>query len=166
VERIRRPQSQRRRKRILKFEASAKQLFGKDKGVKVGGDYMRGKGTFDNSANKNAYPMTDEVRYESAVQVFINEVSAGMFHLADDPADSRGILSWHAQKKDRALHEAGSYGYLVEAKLPMDALKKAAESGVLVIRLQVPGAVPHGLALYGEKFGRYPLDPTLVFHLK
>ena len=150
----------------LKFEASAKQLFGKDKGVKVGGDYMRGKGTFDNSANKNSYPMTDEARFESAVQVLVNGESAGIFDLPDDPADSRGILSWHAQKKDRALHEAGSYGYLVEAKLPQAALQSAAKQGELVIRLQAPDALPHGLALYGERFGRYPLDPTLVFHVK
>jgi hypothetical protein len=32
-----------------------------------------------------------------------------------------------------------------------------------VIRLQVDQALPGGLAIYGKRFGRYPLDPTLVF---
>ena len=26
-------------------------------------------------------------------------------------------------------------------------------------------ALPGGLAIYGQQFGRYPLDPTLVFML-
>ena len=150
----------------LKFEASAKQLFGKDRGVEVGGDYMRGKGTFDNSANKNAYPMTDEERYPSAVRVYVNGESAGVFDLLDDPADSRGILSWHSQKQDRTLHEAGSYGYLISARIPRSALLKAQQAGELVVRFQVDEGLPHGLALYGERFGRYLLDPTLVFHLR
>ncbi len=149
----------------LKFEASAKQLFGKDKGVEVGGDYMRGKGTFDNSANKNAYPMTDETEFPSAVRVRINGQAIGVFDLADDPADSRGILSWHSQKQDRRLHEAGSYGYVVDAKIPVSVLQKAQQNGELVIRLEVDDSLPHGLALYGERFGRYMMDPTLVFQL-
>jgi hypothetical protein len=32
--------------------------------------------------------------------------------------------------------------------------------------LEVSAALPGGLALYGERFGRYPVDPTLVFELK
>ena len=40
--------------------------------------------------------------------------------LPDDPADHRGILSWHAQLRDRKLREAGSYGYLVSANLPAE----------------------------------------------
>ncbi len=35
-----------------------------------------------------------------------------------------------------------------------------------MIRLEVDAALPGGLAIYGERFGRYPLDPTLVFDLK
>ena len=43
-------------------EASAKQLYGKDREGAAGmeGDYMRGRGTLDPSRNPNAYPMTDE----------------------------------------------------------------------------------------------------------
>jgi hypothetical protein len=84
----------------------------------------------------------------------------------DDPADSRGILSWHSQKQDRTLHEAGSYGYLISARVPRSALIKAQQSGELVVRFEVEESLPHGLALYGERFGRYLLDPTLVFHLR
>ena len=150
----------------LRFEASAKQLFGKDRGAELGGDYMRGKGTFDNSANPNAYPMTDEYVHPSAVRVRINDKSVGVFDLPDDPADSRGILSWHSQQQDGKLHEAGSYGYLVNAMIPLDVLESAGNTGEIVIRLEVDAALPGGLALYGERFGRYMLEPTLVIHMK
>ena len=86
--------------------------------------------------------------------------------LADDPADHRGILSWNAQGHDRHLHEAGSYGELLEVAVPPEALAKAAAAGELVIRFEVSDALPGGLAIYGAHFGRYPLDPTLVFVTK
>ena len=47
--------------------------------------------------------------------------------------------------------------------IPRDAVRKAAAAGELVIRLQVDQSLPGGLAIYGKRFGRYPLDPTLVF---
>jgi len=152
----------------LVFEASAKQLFGKDRaGAAVEeGDFMRGKGTHDPSANPNSYPMTDTNLFPSAVSVRVNGVVAGTFPLADDPADHRGILSWHAQPHDKKLREAGSYGYLVRAVIPAGALAAAAESKEIVLRLEVDAAQPGGLAIYGERFGRYPLDPTLVFELR
>jgi hypothetical protein len=146
-------------------EASAKQLFGKDRddAAAMGGDYMRGKGTLDPSRNPNAYPMTDEVRFPSALTIRVNGVLAGRRELPDDPADHRGILSWHAQLKDRRLREAGSYGYLVEVAVPRAALERAAAEGALLVRLEVDEALPGGLALYGSRFGRYPVDPTVVF---
>jgi hypothetical protein len=152
----------------LVMEASAKQLFGKDRegAKKEEGDFMRGKGTHDPSSNPNSYPMTDTVTFPSEVRVRVNGVVAGSFHLPDDPADHRGILSWHSQPHDRKLREAGSYGYLVQATLPAEALQAAMESNEIVLRLEVDSALPGGLALYGERFGRYPLDPTLVFTLE
>ena len=87
---------------------------------------MRGRGTLDPSRNPNAYPMTDEVRFPSAVRVRVNGVVAGRYDLPDDPADHRGILSWHAQPRDRKLREAGSYGYLLEVPIPRAALEQAA----------------------------------------
>jgi hypothetical protein len=149
-------------------ELSAKQLFGKDRvGTdKIDGDFMRGKGTHDPSANPNSYPMTDRDTYPSAVRIRVAEESVGMFDLKDDPADHRGILSWHSQKQDKKLREAGSYGYLISAVIPQMALSKAAAAKEIVLRLEVDEALPGGLAIYGERFGRYPLDPTLVFALK
>jgi hypothetical protein len=149
----------------LVAEVGAKQLFGKDRddAEEMRGDYMRGLGTLDPSRNPNAYPMTDETPFPSAVTVTINGVSAGRRELADDFADHRGILSWHNQQRDRRLREAGSHGELLRLDLPREALEKAAASGEIVIRLEVDEALPGGLAIYGKRFGRYPLDPTLVF---
>jgi hypothetical protein len=146
-------------------EASAKQLYGKDRqdAREMSGDYMRGRGTHDPSRNPNAYPMTDETRFPSAVTVRVNGVVAGRYELPDDPADHRGILSWHAQRKDKKLREAGSYGYLVEVPIPRAALEKAAAEGAVQVRLEVDEALPGGLAIYGARFGRYPVDPTVVF---
>jgi hypothetical protein len=146
-------------------EASAKKLHGRDRegAAEMQGDYMRGLGTLDPSRNPNAYPMTDGARFPSAVTVRVNGVVAGRHELADDPADHRGILSWHAQLKDRRLREAGSYGYLLEVEVPRAALERAAASGTLEIRLEVDPALPGGLALYGARFGRYPVDPTVLF---
>jgi hypothetical protein len=149
-------------------ELGAKELFGKDRpeGDKVEGDFMLGSGTHDPGLNPNAYPMTDATRHPSAVRVLVNGVPEGLFDLPDDPADHRGLLSWHAQKRDGKLSEAGSYGYLVSASVPRAALQEAAAKGELVIRLEVDEALPGGLAVYGEGAGRYPLDPSLVLTLR
>ena len=150
------------------FEASAKQLFGKDRedAGELDDDYMLGRGTHDPSRNPNAYPMTDEEPYPGEVKVAFNGTLAGSYPLPDDPADHRGILSWHSQKRDRRLREAGSYGWLIEAPVPREALERAASTGHLTVRLEVDESLPRGLAIYGESFGRYPLDPTLKLTLK
>src|SRR5205809_3089277 len=124
---------------------------------------MRGRGTHDPRRNPNSDPMTDEVRFPSAVTVRVNGLFAGRRELPDDPADHRGILSWHAQLRDRRLREAGSYGYLLEVEVPRAALERAAAQGALQIRLEADAASPGGLAIYGARFGRYPVDPTVVF---
>ncbi|MBD3385500.1 glycoside hydrolase family 2 [candidate division KSB1 bacterium] len=147
----------------FRAELSAKQLFGKDKGIELkDSDYMRGKGYHDPGANANAYPMTDETRFPSRVRIRVNGRAVNIVDLPDDPADHRGILSWHAQKKDHTLTEAGSYGYLVSC--PVE--KKWLKDGRLNIRLEVDEALPGGLAIYGKKFGRYAMDPTVVITMK
>jgi hypothetical protein len=150
------------------MEASAKQLLGKDRegARQAEGDFMRGRGTHDPGSNPNSYPMTGTDAFPSEVRVRVNGVVAGTFNLPDDPADHRGILSWHAQPHDKKLREAGSYGYLIQATIPGAALEAAAEAKEIVLRLEVDSALPGGLAIYGERFGRYPLDPTLVFTMK
>jgi hypothetical protein len=86
--------------------------------------------------------------------------------MPDDPADHRGLLSWHAQKRDGHLDEAGSYGYLVSATLPAAAVRAAAQAGEFRVRLEVDEALAGGLAVYGEETGRYPVDPSLVLSLR
>jgi hypothetical protein len=149
-------------------EASAKRLLGKDRDSTVRDDnnYMRGGGLQDPSGNRNAYPMTGEIAHPSAVVVRVNGELAGRYDLADDPADHRGILSWFSQKRDGYLREAGSYGQLLRVPIPAAALAKAARSGEVVVRLEVDDAVRGGLAIYGARFGRYPVDPTVAFVLR
>ena len=127
---------------------------------------MRGGGFHDRSRNPNSYPMTSETKFPSAVTIRINGYTAGHMKLDDDPADSRGILSWHSQLRDRHLHEAGSYGQLLRVRLPADALAQAARAGEVIVKLEVDEALPGGLAIYGARFGRYPLDPTVLFVLR
>jgi len=110
--------------------------------------------------------MTDETTYPSAVRVRVGGQVVGTFELPDDPADHRGILSWHAQKRDDTLTEAGSYGYLIAAEIPPQILQQAAQAGTITIRLEADEAIAGGLAIYGEQFGRYPLDPTVAFVLR
>ena len=149
-------------------EASAKRLNGKDRDTTArdNGDYMRGGGLQDPSRNRNSYPMTGTTPYPSAVTVRVNGQLAGVHELADDPADHRGILSWHAQLRDGYLREAGSYGQLLRVIVPASALDDAARSGALTVRLEVSDALPGGLAIYGARFGRYPVDPSVVFVLR
>ena len=42
----------------------------------------------------------------------------------------------------------------------------AASNGQVIVRLDVSDALPGGLAIYGARFGRYPLDPTVLFILR
>lgn len=153
----------------LLFEASAKQLFGKDidDSKEISGDFMLGEGTFDPCRSTNAYAMTDTVCWPSEVCVSVGGRDLGSFALADDPADHRGVLSWHSQIQDHYLREAGSYGYLISVKVPVECFK-AGEP--VAVRFSVPesaaGQGRGGLALYGKDFGRYPLDPTIILEMK
>ena len=152
--------------RVLHRNFTAFVVAGEGPTTAQGGDYMRGGGFHDPSRNPNSYPMTGTTPFPSAVTVSVNGHRAGRWTLADDPADSRGILSWHAQPHDRHLYEAGSYGQLLRVRVPAEALSDGARSGALVVRLSVDEALPGGLAIYGAQFGRYPLDPTVLFLLR
>jgi hypothetical protein len=144
-------------------EVSSKQLFAKDKENSQikNTDYMLGAKA-EPSQNKNAYPMTDTSRYPSAVSVKINGIFAGRYDLSNDPADHRGILSWHNQPQDKKLYEAGSYGYRLGVNIPQKSLELARSTGELIIRLEVDESLAGGLAIYGDKFGRYPINPTVI----
>jgi len=124
-------------------EIAAKELFVKDRDAKekTDVDFMLG-GKASPGGNPNSYPMTDEKLFPSKIIVTVSGETALTTTLPDDPADHRGVLSWHHQLHDRKLREAGSYGYLT----------KTLGDG--------------GIAVYGKSFGRYPIDPSLVMKLK
>ena len=152
-------------KATLLAELSAKPLNGKDKEQqeKAGSDYMRGRGMHDPSQNPNAYPMTDTFANPSQVVISINGKQATTIDLEDDPADHRGILSWHAQPQDRKLREAGTYGYLVKVPFDESMISEMKQNGKVSVRFEVQEENAGGLAIYGKDFGRYPLDPTILF---
>ena len=142
---------------VFRAELSAKRMNGKDFGaryVRSGLDDMLGGGTNDRSKNPNSYPQTCEQKFPAKLRVYLNGRLAHEQILPDDPADSRGILSWLAQPRDRRLREAGSYGYLVEVPVRADDVK----GGRVEVRLESD----RGLAVYGRAFGRYPLDPHVA----
>lgn len=143
-------------------EVSAKRLNGRDKeqgmDKTVDLDCMLGGGSKDGSALKNSYPMTGAYPFKGAVTVAVNGVELGTTELADDPADHRGILSWGEQPLKR-IQESGSYGYMVKVAVPKDVLAKAKGGKV---RVTLRAAENRGLAVFGERFGRYPADPTLL----
>lgn len=149
----------------LLFEASSNKLLGKDMddNAQIAGEYHLGKGTFDPCKSSNAYSMTDTTKWTSKVQVSVNGKDLGTFNLEDNPADHRGVLSWISQPHDLHMYEAGSYGYLIDVNIPAGTLK----TGKATIRLSVPESAASdtsgGLAIYGKDFGRYPLDPTIIF---
>ena len=144
-------------------EASAKQLFDKDRddADAMGGDYMRGeRHRASPHRNPNAYPMTDETDYPSAVTVTANGHTAGRHDLADDPADHRGILSWYSQQRDRKLREAGSYGELLQrAASRAPRSKTPPRRANSSFASEVDEALPGGLAIYGQHVRALPPRP-------
>ena len=150
----------------LIFEASSRQIFGKDvAGNDIQGDFMLGGGTFDHCKSPNSFAMTDEETWPSTVLVSIEGHNLEpATTLEDCPADHRGILSWGAQRNERKLHEAGTYGQLVKIDLPVEQAK-GMDLSTVTVRFSVPSG-NGGLSLFGQDFGRYPMDPTFVFKMK
>jgi len=150
---------------VFRAEVSTKRLdakdFKNDKSSSTDLDYMLGE-LADRSQNPNSYSQTSAVhKHAGSVKVYANSTLVATVDLPDDPADHRGILSWFSQERDEKgknhLYDAGSYGYLVEAKIPADVASKS-KDGKLVVRL---AAEKTGLAVYGPRFGRMPFAPHL-----
>jgi hypothetical protein len=142
----------------LVFEASAKYLMGQNKtgSISIESDisFMHGANA-DPEYNRNSYLMTDARKQQSSLKVWIDDELVETILLPDDPADSRGVLSWHYQPVTNQLNEAGSYGYLCKVTLPSKLIAKLNRERSFKLCL---GAEDGGLALYGRNAGRYPID--------
>src|SRR2546425_9432216 len=110
--------------------------------------------------------MTGATPFRSAVTVRGRGGGGGRWELPAAPAASRGILSWHARPHDGHLYEAGSYGELLRLPIPAEALRAAARSRAMIVTLEGDAALPGGLAIYGARFGRSPVDPSVLFVLR
>jgi hypothetical protein len=107
------------------------------------------------------YPQTDGRKYPGIVQISIGGVDLGPMDLPDDPADARGVLS------HQAYFHHGSYGFLGRRELDLSANPALLERlrrdpTVRVILTVAEGDMARGLSVYGERTGRYPLDPTVI----
>jgi hypothetical protein len=108
------------------------------------------------------YPQTDSTKWPTDVNVILNGKLVEAVHFPDDPADARGILS-HACGKD-----PGSYGYFTRVKISGDKLSDIIagmrQRQVLSLAFEVPDDANDrgGFALYGDRMGRYAVDPTIV----
>jgi hypothetical protein len=152
------------------FEAGAKVVLGKDKEMITSKpndiSYMHGA-KMDPGMNINSYFMSDEIYHPSHVDVSVEGEHLRTIYLQDDPADSRGVLSWHYQSNDRKLEEAGSYGYLHRIRIPSRLVARILDKSSFTLRLSVLAGTPEGeggLAIYGRNSGRYPID--IIVHLK
>jgi len=112
-------------------------------------------------ANPLDYPQTDGRKLPGAVQIHINGEYLDPIALADDPADSRGVLSHMTGVQH------GSYGYLVRGELVLQGLaaltaqlRRNPEIRVVIEVLE--GESANGLSVYGARSGLYPIDPTIV----
>lgn len=141
------------------MEVSSKPMLDKDqeKANYKNQDYMLGARVSPH-LNPNAYPMTDDAKNPSTLTVSVNGKNVKTTILADDPADHRGILSWHSQPQNRKLNEAGTYGELVRIPVSLAEIKAAEKQGFLKLKLEGT----NGLAVYGENFGRYPIGINLI----
>lgn len=141
------------------YLSTAKELFVKgQEEFNRDQDYMKGSKVAP-SSNPNSYPMTDETKFPSQVSILIGGNPVHTTTLGDDPADHRGVLSWHHQLRDGKLREAGSYGYQIKVSLSKKMMHEATRQGQLRVQIRSEGG---GVAIYGRQFGRYPWDPSLV----
>ncbi|MBB6730141.1 glycoside hydrolase family 2 protein [Cohnella zeiphila] len=140
------------------FEAGAKRLLARNtEGARTfqhGISMMHGASA-NVEFNPSTYYMTDDEKHPSRVKVLIDGEEIASFALPDDPADSRGVLSWHYQPRHDKLEEAGSYGYLCRASVPGRLAAKLDRARAFKLQLE---ADEGGLTLYGRNAGRYPID--------
>lgn len=144
----------------LIFEASSKQELTKDKDGeknKISDMELFFGYSIDRGANRNSFYMTDDELFGNSIEIYAENIKINEYELPDDPADSNGCLSWLYQKTDALLDEAGSYGYLVRAKINRDILDTLPE--IFKIKIKVNDG---GISLYDSKSGRYPIGMRII----
>ncbi len=114
----------------------------------------------DPGANKNSFPQTDETPYPGKVTVSIDGKTVTTVLIPDAPADTRGALSHHYQPVDNLLDEAGSYGTLVDVKIPSSILLGLRDKDSFTLTFTTDEE--SGLSLYGRKSGRYGMGIILL----
>ena len=140
----------------VRFEASSKEELTKDRPDSIPSenkadmDYLLGY-RVDRGANPNSFYQTDPAQYPATLKLSFGGEKTVAFSLPDDPADSRGCLSWHYQAVDNRLDEAGSYGWYCSAALDADAADRLPETFTLRLESQ------EGFSLFGRRSGRWPL---------
>ncbi|MEW6238873.1 MAG: sugar-binding domain-containing protein [Candidatus Omnitrophota bacterium] len=97
-------------------------------------------------------PQTDVNNvYPSTVEVLVNGQSIGKAVLPNDPADYRGILSNILE-----MAPPSSYGFLQTMEVPVKLIDKDKPVSITI-------QTADGIRIFGEKSGRYPIPPTLIF---
>ena len=122
---------------------------------------MRGKGPFDPEQESNSYPMTDIYQYPTLVKVKVNGKVVDLFYLEDDPQTTWCAFLVFAAS-GRKTQGSRLLRISLKSNIPLELLNKSS-NGKVNIRFEVDEALPGGLAIYGKLFGRYPMDPTLLF---
>ncbi len=106
-------------------------------------------------------PQTMATQFPGIVDVSLGGVKVRRLQLEDDPADARGVLSHHHG------FEPGSYGYLQSVVVTGEELEnvvRAVQKRLLPVRLDARSAgSARGFSVYGERAGRYPVGPTMIF---
>ena len=126
-------------------------------------------------------PQTEEKKHPGRVTVSLLDEQLWRLDLPDDPADSRGVLS-HQNR-----FEHGSFGYLVRKKTDLThrqtmrdklchdpsftvefraaPLGSQADGEAAIAGKIATGEIADkaaGISLFGERTGRYPIDPTII----
>lgn len=115
---------------------------------------------FEASAFNGGARQTEPEKYPTDVTISVNGVEIETVTLPDCPADARGALSY--------IHgEPGTYGYLTRITIEGEQLSRICAAGLetVTVRYAVkPDAENRGgFALYGNRRGRYPTAPHLIF---
>lgn len=112
------------------------------------------------SAGRKETPQTEPPGYPSNLTILVNDTQVGATILPDAPADCRGALSY--------INDVpGRYGELVRVIIDGEDLQRLLETvdTSINVRFESPAVSENqgGVAIYGARAGRYPLQPCVVF---